>query len=88
MQPETLNAAGVAELLGIGEDYFRSIRKKLEDNGFPRKLPGLSKWSKPAVRRWIRTNGETFLPAEPKPTIDGVASLAGLSFQLEKDYAA
>jgi hypothetical protein len=87
MQPETLNAAGVAGLLGLREDYFRSIRRKLEAGGFPPKLPGINKWSRFAVRQWIRTNGATHRPTERLEATAG-NSLAALSIQLEKEYAA
>lgn len=66
MQPTPLviTAAEVAGLLHCGEATFRAKRRDLErDHGFPPKLPGCNGWSKPAVRRWIETNGGSFLPA-------------------------
>ncbi len=63
--PMTLDADGVAGLLGLTRRYFFDIRRRLEDeHGFPTAIPGLQKWSRPAVRRWIATNGRTFLPAD------------------------
>lgn len=61
----TLSAGEVAYTLGLASDYFRSIRRKLEAKGFPAKLPGMGKWSRPAVEAWIARNGK---PDEAAPT--------------------
>ena len=61
----TLDADGVAALLGWTKDHFFARRRALEaEHGFPPALPGMQKWSRPAIRRWIATNGRTFLPAD------------------------
>uniref|UniRef100_UPI003BAC51B3 helix-turn-helix transcriptional regulator n=1 Tax=Stappia sp. TaxID=1870903 RepID=UPI003BAC51B3 len=63
--PLTLTAAQVAGLLGCQESTFREKRRRLEhDHGFPARLPGCNAWSAPAVRRWIATNGLTFMPPD------------------------
>lgn len=61
----TAPAAEVAAMLGCAEATFREKRLRLErDHGFPPRLPGCNRWSLPAVRRWISTNGGTYLPAD------------------------
>lgn len=66
--PIVLTAVQVAELLGWqSADSFYRHRKALEAHGFPRKLPGINGWSRPAILRWVRTNGETHLPADLTP---------------------
>lgn len=60
----TISAGQVALLLGLSEPIFRKKRLELEDLGFPAKLPGLNKWSRAAVTRWVETNGASHLPAE------------------------
>lgn len=60
-----IKAKAVAEMLGwTTENSFRAHRAELEKNGFPAKLPGIDGWSRPAVERWIATNGATHLPAD------------------------
>lgn len=61
-----IKAVAVARLLGYkSENTFRNKRLLLEEEGgFPRKLPGINGWSRPAVERWIETNGGTYLPAD------------------------
>ena len=61
----TATAAEVAALLSCAESTFREKRQRLErDHGFPPRLPGCNGWSLPAVRRWIATNGATYLPSD------------------------
>lgn len=63
-----INSATVARLLGRKEATFFGIRRELEEqHGFPPNLPGLKGWSYACVMRWIETNGQTFLPADPEP---------------------
>lgn len=61
----TVSAGQVALLLGISEASFRAKRGALEAVGFPSKMPGLNKWSRAAITRWVETNGETAQPANP-----------------------
>lgn len=82
----TLYARQVADMLGFSEAYFLDRRASLEaEHGFPGKLPGLNRYSRAAVLRWIETNGRTYLPAEPETDPVGVL---GLSIRdLEKEYS-
>lgn len=69
----TIDAREVAGLLGIAETTFRNKRARLEiEDHFPPKLPGGNRWSRPAVVRWIETNGESY-------AIGGEASTISLS---------
>lgn len=62
VRPERLviSAVEVAALLGFRcrESFSRTRRETLEAAGFPKKLPGLNGWSKPAILRWLESNGE------------------------------
>lgn len=67
-----VDAAELAWMLGLGAvETFYNKRRALEAAGFPPRLPGLTKWSRPAVLRWIETNGESHLPAEPEAAEPG-----------------
>lgn len=64
-RPMVVSATEVAELLGWrSADSFHRNRAALEEHGFPRKLPGINGWSRPAITRWLTTNGATHLPAD------------------------
>jgi len=52
----TCNKGQVAQLLGISDRTFDRIRGSLTN--FPGKLPGIERWSRPAVVAWIRSNGQ------------------------------
>ncbi|RUV57632.1 MULTISPECIES: hypothetical protein [unclassified Mesorhizobium] len=75
MLPErqVISAVEVAALLGYRcrESFSRSRREALEAAGFPKKLPGLNGWSKPAIMRWLENNGELAsnddAPTQPTP---------------------
>ena len=63
-----LSAEEVARLLGYASaDRFLEAKKRLEEHGFPAKLPGMNRWSHPSIMRWFETNGATHLPAEAEP---------------------
>ncbi|TPM06789.1 MULTISPECIES: hypothetical protein [unclassified Mesorhizobium] len=63
-----LSADEVARLLRwTCVESFRNNRRKLENAGFPKKLPGCPGWSRAAVMRWIETNGGLDAPAEEQP---------------------
>lgn len=67
-----LDAAGVAALIGLpSEDAFYRRRVELEAAGFPARLPGLPRWSRPCILRWIETNGVTHLPGVAGTTLYG-----------------
>jgi hypothetical protein len=70
VRPERLviSAVEVAALLGFRcrESFSRQRRETLEAAGFPKKLPGLNGWSKPAILRWLESNGAT--GNDDKPT--------------------
>ncbi len=53
----TLDRTQLVQLLGTSESAFDRARKRLEKNNFPLKLPGMHKWSRPAVVAWIKANG-------------------------------
>ncbi|MEQ9244503.1 MAG: hypothetical protein RLO21_00795 [Nitratireductor sp.] len=87
--PAVLSATGVARLLNLNESYFRNRRATLErDHGFPPKLPGINGWSKAAVMRWISTNGETYLPGQPRAEHSSEeVSITVAARALEDEYA-
>lgn len=68
-----VDAGGAAELLNMagGASSFYAARPRLEDNGFPKKLPGINGWSKACIKRWVETNGETYLPGAPAQAMSG-----------------
>lgn len=82
LQRMTLTAGQVAHLLGLSETTFRHKRAELEAHGFPGKLPGLSCWSAPAVRRWISSNG-----GSPATIASDDPEISRLIADLEADYA-
>ena len=53
----TLNRQQIVSLLDVTESGFDRARPKLEEANFPRKLPGMNRWSKPAVIAWIKASG-------------------------------
>ncbi|MGZ5905142.1 MAG: hypothetical protein ACXWKQ_07325 [Reyranella sp.] len=81
--PMVLTAGQVAQLLGLSEPMFRKKAAGLQALGFPGRLPGLAKWSRPAVVRWISSNGAT--TQQSGPPLD--ETLAIEVSELEKDYA-
>lgn len=63
-----IRAEDVAKLLNYtAAASFYNARAALEQNGFPRKLPGVNGWSRACIMRWIETNGETYLPEGKEP---------------------
>lgn len=80
--PAVLETGEVAVLLRYGSsNAFLNNLKKLQQRGFPGRLPGMRSWSRAAVLRWIETNGETYLPA------DLAADDAAAGNPLERRYA-
>lgn len=79
----TMSKEELLDALGeTSERTFDNKRATLErDHGFPTKLPGLKRWSRSAVNRWIDTNGETYMP-DPTAT-DGVGNA---TVALERRY--
>jgi predicted DNA-binding transcriptional regulator AlpA len=62
-QPLTLNASGVAQLLGLSEETFLKRRAELEaEHQFPRRIPGVGKWSRASVAHWINSSGLQYAP--------------------------
>ena len=55
------------------------IAKMEKDEGFPRKLPGCARWSKPAVDHWFENWGKPVM-IQVKPKIEIMRE------QLEKRY--
>jgi hypothetical protein len=49
----TLNQEEACALLGISPRTFQHRRQALEAAGFPRRLPGLNRYSTEAIRTWI-----------------------------------
>lgn len=55
---QVISAADVAALLNYRcRESFSKKRVALEAEGFPKKLPGLNGWSRPAIMRWLESNG-------------------------------
>ncbi|NUR12326.1 MAG: hypothetical protein HOQ20_10865 [Bradyrhizobium sp.] len=69
-----ISSTEVAELLRYRcRESFSRKRRALEAIGFPKKLPGLNGWSRPAIERWLENNGQVASnddtpPAARKPT--------------------
>lgn len=79
-----ITAEQVAILLNCAESTFRAKRLDLErQHNFPPKMPGCNGWSKPAISRWIETNGETYLPKSPNEA----AVLKQAADALSREYA-
>ena len=59
IQPQsmTLDRNQLVQLLGTSESAFDRARRNLEQNNFPQKLPGMHRWSRPAVVAWIKASG-------------------------------
>lgn len=56
---QVVSAIEVAALLNFRcRESFSKKRVALEAKGFPKKLPGLNGWSKPAIMRWLENNGQ------------------------------
>ncbi|WP_057464491.1 hypothetical protein [Pseudovibrio sp. POLY-S9] len=79
---KTYNRSELCEALGLSENNFDRLRKKLEAEGFPTRLPGMARWSRPAVHAWIAANGDALLmrqilvgPEPETPNIEPSASL-------------
>lgn len=82
----TLVIGQVAQMLGMSEPTFRKKRAELEALGFPRHLPGLKVYSRPAVERWFRTNGDQLATPAIEPTI--TVEINAAQAELETEYAA
>lgn len=75
----------VAHLLGMSEDTFaRRLRQKMLV-GFPAKLPGVNKYSRPAVVAWISSNGQTTV-AQPRGIPQGDPEIEAIVSDLEEEY--
>lgn len=68
----TYDARGMAGLLNIKERTFRARAAAYIAAGMPAPLPipGVRRWSGPAVRQWLASNGGQSAPVE---TIDPIA---------------
>ena len=80
----TVRRGQVAHMLGISELTFNKRRTALEAAGFPRKLPGMSSWSRAAVAHWINSGGLTYAPLAAEPA----GALEEVRTALEQQYAA
>lgn len=56
--PKTYTRAQLCEALGLGESNFDRVRGKMEGAGFPKRLPGLARWSRACIDAWIAANGD------------------------------
>ncbi len=81
----TCSAGQVAHLLGLSERMFNRQRAELKAAGFPDKLPGVNKWSRPAVVAWISSNGQTTV-ATPRGAGIGDPDVEAIAADLEADY--
>lgn len=67
VERQVIRASDVARLLGWRSvESFYNNRDKLLAAGFPEKLEAVNGWSRPAIMRWLETNGETYAPPEPE----------------------
>lgn len=65
---QVISAEEVAGLLNFRcRRSFDDKRANLEAEGFPKKLPGLNGWSKPAIMRWLESNGAGGASNDDKP---------------------
>lgn len=88
LERQVLSADEVGIIIGCSGATFRNKRRQLEALGFPPKLPGFNGWSRPAVLRWISSNGHSY---EAAPEIEAAAagedySLADITRRLEAAY--
>ena len=83
----TCTVGQVANLLGLSEHTFRRRFGKGELPNFPPRLPGVGKWSKPAVVAWISSNGE-LSAARPRGVPDGDPAIEAISKSLEGTYGS
>lgn len=79
----TLTAGQVAQMFGESEPTFRKRLPARLAAGFPPRLPGTTRFSRPAVENWFRTYGAA-APIEPA-RISAVDEAREL---LEQQYAA
>ena len=79
----TCTKGQVAQLLGVSERTFDRIRGDLKN--FPGKLPGIERWSRPAVVAWISSNGQTTV-ATPRGAGIGDPDVEAIAADLEADY--
>lgn len=72
-----LKAEEVAIIMGYASAaaFLEAAKRRLEPNGFPKKLPGMNAWSWPAIERWLIDNGR------PQPSLPAAAN------PLERRYA-
>ena len=58
LETETISAEEIAAALGLSADRFRRTwRRLVADAGFPPRLPGGWRWSRPAIAAWFRAMG-------------------------------
>jgi predicted DNA-binding transcriptional regulator AlpA len=80
----TLTIGQVCHLLDLSEPTFRRRLGQGLLKAFPAKLPGVGKWSKPAVVAWISSNGQVSA-AQPRIRPDDAEIDAAVT-QLEARY--
>ena len=81
----TLTSGQVANLLGLSEPTFRRRFGKGDLPNFPARLPGVGKWSKPAVVAWISSNGQ-LSTAQPRGVPMGDPAIEAIVADLEQVY--
>lgn len=81
----TCTAGQVAHLLGMSSRTFDRQRPELKKAGFPEKLPGTGKWSRPAVVAWISSNGAPTV-ATPRGIDNGDPEIEAIVTGLEREY--
>jgi predicted DNA-binding transcriptional regulator AlpA len=79
----TCTTGQVCHLLGMSEETFRRRLKQGLLVNFPPKLPGVSKYSKPAVTAWIRNNGRVMPAGAVQPNDPGLERVVS---DLEAEY--
>ena len=81
----TCTSGQTAHLLGLSDTTFLRRLRKGQFPGFPQKLPGTNKWSRPAVVAWISSNGQATAP-QPRGIPYGDPEIEALVSDLEQTY--
>nr|WP_321457256.1 hypothetical protein [uncultured Cohaesibacter sp.] len=87
----TLNRQQLSEVLGVTESGFSRAQASLEENFFPKRLPGMNRWSRPAVVAWIKASGNLdlmhrILIGEPNETEEEELPIPDVPAELTARY--
>ncbi len=85
LQAKFLTLAELSEATGRSEDWWRRNWLRMhEQHEFPRRLPGLWNWSRPAVEAWAQNGGKTPLYQLPANQNDQAPDLAEATARLKR----